>query len=159
MHQSDSMPDTSLSNHLTAFSQYPARLWRCWRYLLVLPTASQAFSTHKLYMQMCRRCNVGVTFLAFLAVFPKKIYTAFSIFCPNRKDHEEKSPFWHHASTKQQQLSTCPSVLAAFRHTQAERCNVGVAFLAFFWQFYKKTHTILSIFRRSHSEERVSEGP
>jgi hypothetical protein len=32
------------------------------------------------------RCNVGVTFLAFLAVFPKKIYTAFSIFCPNMKD-------------------------------------------------------------------------
>jgi hypothetical protein len=63
------------------------------------------------------------------------------------------SLFWHNISTKHQQFSTCSSILAAFRHTQAERCNVGVTFLAFLGNFIKKTHTTLSIFHGSHSEE------
>jgi hypothetical protein len=60
-------------------------------------------------------------FLAFLGPFCQKTHTVLSIFSPNMKG---KKPFWYHSSTKQQQLSTCPSVLVTFRLSEAKPCRV-----------------------------------
>jgi hypothetical protein len=120
------MSDPSLSNHLTAFSLHPAKPWRRWWYLLVLPTASPAFSTHKSYMQMCSECSV-------CSVKMQKML----------KKHIQRIQYLAHFC----------ATLQIIRHKRVGWCNVGVRKMAFFGKNFKKMYTALSI-SYCHSQKR-----
>lgn len=120
------MSNPPLSNHLTAFSQHPVKQWVSWVYWLALPTPSQAFSTHKSYMQMCSECSVCSMKMQKMS---------------NKHIHCIQS------------LSHFCATLQIIRHKRVRWCNVGVGKMAFLGQHVKITHTAFSISHFSRAEE------